>query len=101
MLEETGLCALTLHMIDMVYSFPVEDRWRYLYAPGVQTIVEHVFLARVPDDAEPRLSEEHIDLRWCFFAEASALLDQPERPEFVEAIKRCNRFLRASMTLEE
>jgi len=92
--EETGLLPLRLQKIDFTHSFPVEYRWRFLFAPGVETIVEHVFIARVARDAEPRPSLEHDGYRWCAFEEALSLLGGSGRPEYARALRRCHEVLR-------
>jgi len=90
LIQETGLISSDLQAIDYSYSFPVEDRFRYLYPSGTHTITEHVFVARITDGQEPVLSEEHDQHRWCKLDEALGLLRWPEN---IEALKRCNRFL--------
>jgi len=88
--EETGLIPSGFQTIGYSYSFPVEDRFRYLYPPGTESITEHVFMARITDEQEPELSDEHDQYRWCKFDEAISLLRWPEN---IEALKRCNRVL--------
>lgn len=90
LIEETGLVPADLLTIDYSYAVPVEDRFRYLYPPGTESITEHVFVARITDEQEPELSEEHDQYRWCKFDEALGLLRWPEN---IEALKRCNRIL--------
>jgi len=90
LIEETRLVPSDFQTIDYSYSFPVEDRFRYLYPSGTEDITEHVFMARITDEQEPELSEEHDQYRWCKFDEALSLLRWPEN---IEALKRCNRLL--------
>ena len=90
LIEETGLVRSDLQAIDYSYSFPVDDRFRYLYPSGTDSITEHVFLARITNEQRPELSEEHDQYRWCKFDEALSLLRWPEN---MEALKRCNRLL--------
>ncbi len=92
--EETGLAALRLEKIDFTYSFPVEERWRFLFAPGVEMIVEHVFVARVAGQAEPRLSTEHDGFKWCRLDEALSLLGESGRPEYATALRWCDEMVR-------
>lgn len=90
LIEETGLVPSDFQTIDYSYSFPVEDRFRYLYPSGTGSITEHVFMARITDEREPKLSEEHDQYRWCKFNEALSLLRWPEN---IEALRRCNGIL--------
>jgi len=90
LIEETGLVPSDLQTIDYSYSFPVEDRLRYLYPSGTESITEHVFVARITDEQKPELSDEHDQYRWCKFDEALSLLRWPEN---IEALNRCNRVL--------
>ena len=90
LVEETGLVASNVQAVEYCYSFPVEDRFRYLYPSGTESITEQVFMARIAGEQEPRLSEEHDLYRWCKFDEALSLLRWPDN---IEALKRCNRTL--------
>jgi 8-oxo-dGTP pyrophosphatase MutT (NUDIX family) len=48
-----------------------------LYAPGVDSVPEEVFVAEA-GDGDPRLSaREHTEFRWCPLAEALGLLRYP------------------------
>ncbi len=88
LLEETGLIPIALAMIDYSYSFPIEDKWRHLYALGVERITEYVFVAHVGEQKEPTIdSNEHDQYRWCSLEEALRLLTWPENKE---ALKKCN-----------
>ncbi len=40
LMEETGLVPSRLQRIDYTYAFPVEDKWRHLYAEGVKEVTE-------------------------------------------------------------
>ena len=57
--EETGQTPVALDRIDYSYTVPVADRFRHLYAPGLEEITGHVFLAWVDDQAEPVIGAEH------------------------------------------
>jgi dATP pyrophosphohydrolase len=77
--EETGLTRVEIADLNFSYAFPLEDCWRFLYEPGVESITAHLFVARVPSDAEIRLSpEEHSECRWTSFDEAMDLLFWPD-----------------------
>jgi 8-oxo-dGTP pyrophosphatase MutT (NUDIX family) len=90
LIEETALVPSDLQIIDYSYSFPVEHRFQHLYHSGTETIMEHVFMARITAEQEPKLSEEHDQYRWCTFNEALCLLGWPGN---IEALKKCNRIL--------
>jgi lipoyl(octanoyl) transferase len=76
LLEETGLDAdLQRLPIRLSYSLlddPPEVRARY--APGLETITVHAFVADVPPTWEPVLDDEHDAYRWCDEEEALSLL---------------------------
>jgi dihydroneopterin triphosphate diphosphatase len=91
--EETGLAPLSFQKIDLVYTFHVGEKWRHLFAPDIHTITEHVFLACVSEKVEARLSKEHQQYKWCLYHEAFSLLNQPERPDYLIAIKKCAHYL--------
>ncbi|MFZ1682740.1 MAG: NUDIX pyrophosphatase [Candidatus Zixiibacteriota bacterium] len=77
--EETGLTGVEIADLEYSYAFPLEDCWRFLYEPGVESIVAHLFAARVPFDATIQLSsEEHSEFRWCSFEESMELLLWPD-----------------------
>ena len=90
--EETGFVPSTLKQIDYSYSFPMRDEWRNVYAPGVEEIVEYVFIAFVDQHQEPTISSEHDRWQWCGLDQALELLTYPGN---IEALKRCNAFVRA------
>ena len=90
--EETGLAPFALEQIDYSYSFPVEEEWRHLYAVGVEEVVEHVFLALVDGQQEPTITWEHDNWQWCSFRQALGILTWPGN---IEALKRCERFVKA------
>jgi 8-oxo-dGTP pyrophosphatase MutT (NUDIX family) len=92
--EETGLVPRALAETGYTYSFAMEDRWRPLYAPGVEEIVEHVFVAVANEGVqEPTLSHEHDAWQWCDLDRALQLLKWPEN---IEGIQRCDAWLRAN-----
>jgi 8-oxo-dGTP pyrophosphatase MutT (NUDIX family) len=93
--EETGLVPLALEQIDYSYSFPVEEEWRDLYAAGVEEIVEYVFIALVDGQQEPALTREHDQWQWCGYDQALGLLTWPGN---IEALKRCERLMKARST---
>ena len=89
--EETGLVPSALEQVDYSYSFAMQEQWRGLYADGVEQIVEHVFVATVDALQDPVLSGEHDRWEWCGLERALRLLVHPEN---VEALKRCDAWLR-------
>lgn len=93
LLEETAIVPRFLAETGYTYSFAMIDRWRPLYAPGVEEIVEHVFVALASGGThEPTLSHEHDAWQWCTLGQALQLLKWPEN---IEGIKRCDAWLRA------
>jgi 8-oxo-dGTP pyrophosphatase MutT (NUDIX family) len=90
--EETGFTPERLEDLDFSYTFPVADRWRYLYAPGVDEIREHVYLAEVASGADPAIDRrEHDDWRWCTLEAATSLLIWPDN---VNGLRRAAAWLR-------
>ena len=95
-LEETALTPAEIHSLEFSYRFPVADEWRELYAPDMNEIVEHVFIARVPGD-DPTLSLEHDSWQWRTPKDAVAMLKWQDN---IEALRRCESFLEAMKTLQ-
>lgn len=92
LLEETGLVPSAMHKVDYMFSYPVAAQWRHLYADGVEVITEHVFLAQVAGRQTPMLdAREHDAWQWCGFEDALTALRWPGN---IEALKRCDDFLR-------
>jgi len=90
--EETGLVPVTMHRLDYSYAFSVEDRWRHLYAEGVQEITEHVFVVQVNGQQAPIIDPgEHDQWAWCRLDRALELLTWPEN---IEALQRCANYLK-------
>jgi 8-oxo-dGTP pyrophosphatase MutT (NUDIX family) len=78
-LEETGLADLALdERFREEIHYPVTRRGR-----RVEKAVVY-YLAAAPAAAEPRLSSEHVDLRWATLDEARALLPWPNLREVIE-----------------
>ena len=92
LIEETGLVPLLVERIDYSYSFPVDDRWRHLYAADVEEIKEYVFMAYVTGQQELEISSEHDQYKWCRFNEALGLLYWSENKE---ALNRCHKVVLA------
>lgn len=95
--EETGFVPSLIENLNKSYSFRLSDRYKHLYADGVQVIVEHVFVAYVDSKQEPVLDpREHNAWRWCSFKEALELLKWPNN---IDALKRCHNFLNRKLSL--
>lgn len=92
--EETGLVPIALEKIDYTFSFPLEDKFRSLFAPGVQLITEYSFAGQVDPFQEPKLSHEHSQYRWCPVEEACKLLKWPEN---IEALRRCHEIISSKL----
>jgi 8-oxo-dGTP pyrophosphatase MutT (NUDIX family) len=90
--EETGLVPLQIQKIDYSYSFPVAEGWRHLYAEGTAEIVEYVFIAYVDGQQKPAIDHrEHDQWEWHSVDQALQRLRWPGK---IEALKRCDDFLR-------
>jgi len=95
LLEETGLIPDELVKIDYCYTFSLEDRWRHLYPSSVAEITEHVFLAFIHTNAEPKIDpKEHDRWTWCSFEEALRKLRWPGN---IEALRRCEEVVKAKL----
>jgi dATP pyrophosphohydrolase len=92
--EETKLVPSVLEQVDYSYSFPVDGRWRHLYAAGVDEIVEYVFVAFIDRQQEPSISAEHDKWRWCGLDEALGLLKYPGN---IESLKCCDRLVKTRL----
>lgn len=92
MIEETGLVPSTIQKIDYTYSFPVGEKWRHLYAEGVEEIAEYVFVAQVDGQQTPTPdAREHDQWQWCSL---EAALERLTWPGNIEALKQCDNFLK-------
>jgi dATP pyrophosphohydrolase len=90
--EETGLEATAVHHVDFSYSYPVAERYKHLYAAGVEEITEYVFVAQIVGEETPTIdAREHDRWEWLDLDEA---LERLTWPSNVEALKQCDRFLR-------
>ena len=97
MIEETGLTPVTIERVNYAYAFPVEERWRHLYAESVSEITEYVFVATVDGVQTPQLDgREHDQWQWCNCESAIALLKWPGN---IDALKICDQFLRNRSSL--
>lgn len=84
--EETGLVAEVRELERYAYDLadePPDVRARF--APEVEAVQLHTFLAEAPPGWEPVLDEEHDAYRWCAADEAVALLAYPEPRAAVRA----------------
>jgi dATP pyrophosphohydrolase len=90
--EETGFVPDRLVDLGYSYTFPLSDKWRDLYADGVEEIREFVFVAEVSGREEPRIDpREHDVWQWSSFEEALVLLYWPEN---ITALCRADAWLR-------
>jgi dATP pyrophosphohydrolase len=92
--EETKLVPTALEQVDYSYSFPVDDRWRHMYAAGVEEILEYVFVAFIGGHQDPSISGEHDRWRWCKLERALRMLKYPGN---IEALKRCDRLVKTRL----
>ncbi len=88
-LEETGIDVKSLpagSLQDMRHQIKYEiyPQWRYRYAPGVTSNVEHWFSLLVPEDIQITLApREHVAYQWLPFAEASRKCFSPSNGEAI------------------
>ena len=65
--EETGL-EVQVHKLAISLSYSLLDdppAIRARYAPGIETVTVHAFVADAPEGWEPTLDAEHDLYRWC------------------------------------
>lgn len=85
LLEETGFKA-DVKTIDYTYSYPVEENNISKYAPDVEEVVEHAYVADVSGLGKPTLSREHDAYKWQTFAEVD--MNDLFWPENQNALKK-------------
>ena len=76
LLEETGLTA-DVRPVPVTLSYSLLDdppAIRARYAPGIETVTVHAFVAEAPAGWEPTLDVEHDVHRWCSLDEALELM---------------------------
>jgi lipoyl(octanoyl) transferase len=76
LLEETGLKA-EVRELPVALSYSLLDdppAIRARYAPGVETVTVHAFVADAPAGWEPTLDAEHDVHRWCDLDDAVELM---------------------------
>jgi dATP pyrophosphohydrolase len=89
--EETGWMDLPPPVaLGFVHRYPVPERRRARYAPGVTEIEEHAFAIQVDAGRAPTLDpHEHQEFRWCSPDEALALCPfEPNREAIRRALRR-------------
>ncbi len=73
-LEETGLDATRYDLQDWQTSntYEIYPHWRYRYAPGITTNVEHLFALELPKEIAITLApDEHVQYEWVDWREAA------------------------------
>ncbi len=88
--EETSLAPVWLRPAHLQYQITLRPEWtvRYNFDPAITTITEHVFWARLSDDASPVISNEHTEFRWLTLNEALPLLKWPKNIEALNMVAR-------------
>lgn len=90
--EETGF-DLVPEPIDHTYTFPADEFFMDIYEMPVDTITQHVFVARVENEPAPELDlVEHDRYRWCSLEEA---LDMLYWWDDKESIRKVDAYLRS------
>lgn len=87
--EETGISADQLpkdalqnmhHQIE----YQIYPEWRFRYAPGVTSNIEHWFALQVPDDTQVKLApREHVAYEWLPYIEAAKKCFSPSNGEAI------------------
>jgi dATP pyrophosphohydrolase len=95
--EETQFTATFLRQLDLKYTFPMQENWKWAYHPETTQIDEYVFLTEWPPATDPVLSFEHDAFRWAPFDDALALLKWPNNRD---ALIHCNRLLTSLPAIE-
>jgi diaminopimelate epimerase len=92
-LEETGFdVSGSLRAVGARYELGIAEfedvaAWTRLYGPGVATVPEEVYAAKVPDGSNPVLAPlEHDAYRWCEVDEALALLRYDTNRDALRAV---------------
>lgn len=88
LMEETGLKA-AVQSINFQFEYPITEKFRHIYAPGVESIMEHSFISNITNLGDPTLSEEHDTFKWVKFDEIDVNSLQWEGSRF--AIKIANQ----------
>ena len=73
-LEETGLDATQYDLQDWqaTNTYEIYPHWRYRYAPGITTNVEHLFALELPRELAITLApDEHVQYEWVDWREAA------------------------------
>lgn len=88
MREETGLTPVDIRQTELQYTITVRPEWadKYNYDPAVRQLIEYVFVARLADDAEPILSEEHNEYSWKTTDHAMPMFKWPKNAEALKIV---------------
>ena len=73
-LEETGLDATQYDLQDWqaTNTYEIYPHWRYRYAPGITTNIEHLFALELPKKIAITLApDEHVQYEWVDWREAA------------------------------
>ena len=87
--EETGIAVDhlpkdALQNMHHQIEYEIYPEWRFRYAPGVTSNIEHWFALKVPDDTQVKLSpREHVAYEWLPFVEAAKKCFSPSNGEAI------------------
>ncbi|MBU3604693.1 MULTISPECIES: dihydroneopterin triphosphate diphosphatase [unclassified Polynucleobacter] len=87
--EETGIAVDhlpkdALQNMHHQIEYEIYPEWRFRYAPGVTSNIEHWFALQVPDDTQVKLSpREHVAYEWLPFVEAAKKCFSPSNGEAI------------------
>jgi len=85
--EETGFPPDDLRPVGFTYSFPPDEFFKNVYETPPDEIVVHVFVARVPSGAEPKIDAvEHDEYQWCSYDQALDLLHWWDDKESIKQV---------------
>ena len=87
--EETGIAVDqlpkdALHNMHHQIEYQIYPDWRFRYAPGVTSNVEHWFALQVPNDTQVKLApREHVAYEWLPYVEAAKKCFSPSNGEAI------------------
>ena len=87
--EETGIAVDqlpkdALHNMHHQIEYQIYPDWRFRYAPGVTSNVEHWFALQVPNDTQVKLApREHVAYEWLSYVEAAKKCFSPSNGEAI------------------
>jgi dATP pyrophosphohydrolase len=84
--EETGFRTESLVELNYRCSYLPTEPWASMIRPQVLKIAQFHFYVQVSSEFVPKLSEEHVEFRWCTFTEADSLLLWPDNKKGLQVL---------------